>query len=63
MIRPARLCGEETRAIRKTDCGEQHEDVRSAMQIQVRSEHIRGTTRVAQASKKITERRYIGTDM
>ena len=65
VIRPAMLYGAETRATTKRQekrievtemrmlrwmCGVTRKD-------KIRNEHIRGTTRMAQASKKITERR------
>ena len=67
VIRPAMLYGAETWATTKRQeqriavtemrmlrrmCGVTRKD-------KIRNEHIRGTTRVAQASKKITERRLI----
>ena len=67
VIRPAMLYGAETWATTKKQekrievtemrmlrwmCGVTRKD-------KIRNEHIRGTTRVAQASKKITERRLI----
>ena len=66
VIRPAMLYGAETWATTKTQ--EKWIDVTEMRMLRwmcgvtgkdkIRNEHIRGTTRVAQASKKITERRF-----